>query len=75
MATAYAERKVLLKQRQAELNAQARFLAGESSPWRPAHAGSCQPFGAAIMGGVTPPEYVCHQLQRWRLPDIKVDSG
>lgn len=27
-ATAYAERKVLLKQRQAELNAQARFLAG-----------------------------------------------
>lgn len=28
MATAYAERKVLLKQRQAELDAQARFLAG-----------------------------------------------
>jgi hypothetical protein len=30
MATAFAERKVLLKQRQAELNAQARFLAGEA---------------------------------------------
>jgi hypothetical protein len=29
MATAFAERKVMLKQRQAELNAQARFLAGE----------------------------------------------
>jgi hypothetical protein len=29
MATAFAKRKVFLKQRQAELNAQARFLAGE----------------------------------------------
>jgi hypothetical protein len=39
MATAFAERKVLLKQRQAELNAQARFLAGATS-WAPAAA--CQ---------------------------------
>lgn len=30
MATAFAERKVMLKQRQAELEAQARFLAGEA---------------------------------------------
>lgn len=29
MAGAFAERKVLLKQKQAELDAQARFLAGE----------------------------------------------
>jgi hypothetical protein len=42
MATTYAERKVLLKQRQAELNAQARFLAGE----RPQITRTCQPLGA-----------------------------
>jgi hypothetical protein len=37
MATAFAERKVFLKQRQAELNAQARFLAGEGG----AHSSNC----------------------------------
>jgi hypothetical protein len=34
MAGAFAERKVMLKQKQADLDAQARFLAGEQQHMR-----------------------------------------